>query len=107
MIPLTWYLVFSFMLIGLGAYGMSVKRNLIRILIGAEIMGNGVNIALVAFSLYYPGVFTITGQALIVLVISVTAAHTALAMVLMLMYHRRYHTVDLGRSVSAEVPTSE
>ena len=61
MVPLSWYLVVAFMLIGLGAYGMMVKRNLIRILIGAEIMGNGVNIALVAFSLYSP-VFNLTGQ---------------------------------------------
>jgi NADH:ubiquinone oxidoreductase subunit K len=101
MVPLTWYLALAFMLVGLGAYGMIVKRNLIRILIGAEIMGNGVNIALVAVSLYSP-VFTFTGQGLIILVISVAAAHTALAMVLMLMYNRRYHSVDLGRPVVRE-----
>ena len=101
MVPLSWYLVLSFMLIGLGGYGMMVKRNLIRILIGAEIMGNGVNIAIVAMSLYSP-VFTFTGQGLIILVISVAAAHTALAMVLMLMYNRRYDTVDLGQPVVKE-----
>lgn len=101
MVPLTWYLALAFMLVGLGAYGMIVKRNLIRILIGAEIMGNGVNIALVAVSLYSP-VFTFTGQGLIVLAISVAAAHTALAMVLMLMYNRRYQSVDLGRPVVQE-----
>lgn len=101
MIPLTWYLVLSFILIALGAYGMMVKRNLIRILIGAEIMGNGVNIALVAVSIYSP-TFSFVGQGLIILVISVAAAHTALAMVLMLMYHRRYGTVDLGTPISLE-----
>ncbi|MGY5875386.1 MAG: NADH-quinone oxidoreductase subunit K [Candidatus Thorarchaeota archaeon] len=101
MIPLSWYLALAFILIGLGAYGMIVKRNLIRILIGAEIMGNGVMIALVAFSFYYP-VFTIAGQGLIILVISVFAAHTALALVLMLMYHRRYGHVDLGIPYKAE-----
>ena len=101
MIPLSWYLVVSFILIALGAYGMMVKRNLIRILIGAEIMGNGVNIALVAVSIYSP-TFTFVGQGLIILVISVAAAHTALAMVLMLMYHRRYGTVDLGTPISLE-----
>ena len=101
MVPLSWYLVLSFMLIGLGGYGMMVKRNLIRILIGAEIMGNGVNIAIVAMSLYSP-VFTFTGQGLIILVISVAAAHTALAMVLMLMYNRRYDTVDLGQPIVKE-----
>lgn len=101
MIPLSWYLVLAFMLIGLGGYGMMVKRNLIRILIGAEIMGNGVNIALVAMSLYSP-VFTFTGQGLIILIISVAAAHTALALVLMLMYNQRYDSVDLGRPIQAE-----
>jgi len=101
MIPLSWYLAVSFILIGLGAYGMIVKRNLIRILIGAEIMGNGVNIALVAVSIYTP-TFTFVGQGLIILVISVAAAHTALAMVLMLMYNRRYGTVDLGTPISME-----
>jgi len=101
MIPLSWYLVLAFMLIGLGGYGMMVKRNLIRILIGAEIMGNGVIIALVAIALYSP-VFSFTGQGLIILVISVAAAHTALAMVLMLMYNRRYGSVDLGKPVEME-----
>ncbi|MHA3962381.1 MAG: NADH-quinone oxidoreductase subunit NuoK [Candidatus Thorarchaeota archaeon SMTZ1-45] len=103
MVPLSWYLILAFMLIGLGGYGMMVKRNLIRILIGAEIMGNGVNIALVAMSLYSP-VFTFTGQGLIILIISVAAAHTALALVLMLMYNRRYDTVDLGQPIVMEEP---
>lgn len=101
MIPLAWYLVVSFIMIGLGTYGMMVKRNLIRILISAEIMGNGVNIALVAVSIYNP-IFTFTGQGLLILVISVAVAHTALAMVLMLIYHRRYDTVDLGESILPE-----
>ncbi|MFW9848558.1 MAG: NADH-quinone oxidoreductase subunit NuoK [Candidatus Thorarchaeota archaeon] len=101
MVPLSWYLVVAFMLIGLGAYGMIVKRNLIRILIGAEIMGNGVNIALVAFAIY-GGFFSFTAQGLIMLVISVAAAHTALALVLMLMYNRRYDTVDLSRPIKEE-----
>jgi NADH:ubiquinone oxidoreductase subunit K len=104
-IPLSWYLVLAIMMVGLGAYGMMVKRNLIRILVSAEIMGNGVNIALVAISLYTP-VFTFTGQGLIILIISVAAAHTALAMVFMLMYHRRYNTVDLGEPI-LEVQSDE
>ncbi len=101
MIPLTNFLVVAFMLMGLGAYGMIVKRNLIRILIGAEIMGNGVNLALVALALY-SDVFSFTAQGLVILVISVAAAHTAIALVLMLMYNKRYGTVDLGQSVVTE-----
>ena len=91
----------AFILIGMGAYGMMVKRNLIRILIGAEIMGNGVNIALVAVAIYNPA-FSFLAQGLVIIVISVAAAHTALAMVLMLMYNNRYGTVDLGQPISLE-----
>ncbi|MFX0045081.1 MAG: NADH-quinone oxidoreductase subunit NuoK [Candidatus Hermodarchaeota archaeon] len=101
MIPLSWYLGLAFVLIGLGAYGMMVKRNLIRILIGAEIMANGVMIALVALAIY-GSVFQMTSQGLVILVISVAAAHTALAMVLMLMYNRRYGTSDLGTPITQE-----
>ncbi len=101
MIPLSWYLVVAFVLIGMGAYGMMVKRNLIRIIISAEIMGNGVSIALIATALFSP-VFTFTGQALVILVIAVSAAHTALGVVIMLLYNRRYNTVDLGLAVSAK-----
>ena len=39
-------------------------------------------------------------QAIVILVISVAAAHTALAMVLMLMYNRRYGTSDLGTPIT-------
>ena len=87
---------------------MMVKRNLIRILIAAEIMGNGVNIALVALAVYGRDlqdnpIFSYTPQGLIMLIISVAAAHTALALVLMLMYNRRYGTVDLSIPVQEEV----
>ncbi len=64
-------------------------------------MGNGVNLAIVAISIYSP-VFTFVGQGLIILVISVAAAHTALALVLMLIYNARYDTVDLGQAVLTE-----
>jgi len=101
MIPLSWYLAVSFILIGMGAYGMMTKRNLIRILISAEIMGNGVNVALVAVAIYNP-TFSFLGQGLIMLIISVAAAHTALAMVLMLVYNNRYSNVDLGQPISLE-----
>ncbi len=102
MVPLSWYLAVAFMLVGLGAYGMIVKRNLIRILLGAEIMGNGVNLALVAFAVYSDA-FSFTAQGLVILVISVAAAHTALALVLMLMYNRRFGTVDLSIAQMEEV----
>ncbi len=106
MIPLSWYLVVAFILVGMGAYGMMVKRNLIRILISAEIMANGANIALVAFALYN-NVFSFTGQGLIILIISVSAAHTALALVLMLMYNKRYGTVDFGHPIQKELVINE
>jgi NADH:ubiquinone oxidoreductase subunit K len=97
MIPLSYYIVVSMVLIGIGMYGIITKRNLIRILISAEIIGNGVNILLIAFSAY-SSPFVMTGQTLALLIIALSAGHTALGLALIMLFNRRYRTVDLEKA---------
>nr|MDO8098408.1 NADH-quinone oxidoreductase subunit NuoK [Candidatus Njordarchaeota archaeon] len=97
MIPLSYYIMVAIVLIGVGVYGITVKRNLIRILISAEIIGNGVNMILIAFSTYSI-LFTMTGQTLALLIIVLSAGHTALGLALIMLFNRRYRTVDLDRA---------
>jgi NAD(P)H-quinone oxidoreductase subunit 4L len=97
MIPLSYYIMVSMVLIGIGMYGIITKRNLIRILISAEIIGNGVNIILIAFSAY-SNPFVITGQTLALLIIALSAGHTALGLALIMLFNRRYRTVDLEKA---------
>ena len=48
MIPLEWYLVLAAALFCTGLYGVLSRRNAVAILMGVELMLNGVNINLVA-----------------------------------------------------------
>jgi NADH:ubiquinone oxidoreductase subunit K len=93
-VPLTWYLITAFTLFGLGIYGIATKRNLIRILISSEIAANGASIALIAFSTYSP-TFNITGQAFVLFLIALAAAQTAIVLCLVMLFNRRYRTIDL------------
>ena len=97
MIPLTYYVALAIALIGIGVYGIITKRNLIRILISAEIIGNGVNIILIAFSTYSSS-FSITGQSLALLIIALSAGHTAVGLALIMLFNRRYRTIDLEKA---------
>ena len=49
------YLILSAALFAIGAYGVLARRNLIIVLMSLELMLNGVNIALVTFSLAHAG----------------------------------------------------
>ncbi len=97
MIPLSYYIVVALVLIGVGVYGIITKRNLIRILISAEIIGNGVNIILIAFSLY-SSPFSMTGQSLALIIIALSAGHTAIGLAIIMLFNRRYGTVDLEKA---------
>jgi NAD(P)H-quinone oxidoreductase subunit 4L len=97
MIPLSYYIVVALTLIGIGVYGLITKRNLIRIIISAEIIANGVNLMLIAFSLYSSS-FLITGQSLALIIIALSAGHTAMGLALVMLFNRRYRTVDLEKA---------
>lgn len=92
MIPLTWYLVLAAALFCLGLYGALARRNAIAILMGIELMLNGVNLNLIAFWRYHlPG--SIAGQAFAVIVFAVAASEAAVGLALIISIYRRRQTV--------------
>lgn len=46
-------ILLSAFLVAIGAYGVLARRNLLIVLMSVEIMLNGANVALIAFSRYY------------------------------------------------------
>jgi len=48
--PIAWYLGVAAFLFGIGALGVLVRRNPLIVLLSLEIMLNGANLALIAFS---------------------------------------------------------
>ena len=73
LIPLNAYLLIASILFCIGVWGLINSRNAVRVLMSIELMLNGVNINLMAFSSYIDGNI-IRGQVFTVFVITVAAA---------------------------------
>jgi NADH-quinone oxidoreductase subunit K len=92
MVPLSWYLMLSAALFGIGLFGVLVRRNAVAILLGVELMLNAVNINLVAFW-RYSDVTSMMGQVFAVIVFAVAAAEVSVGLALVISVYRRRNTV--------------
>ena len=92
------YLILSSILFCIGMYGALAKRNAVVILMSIEIMLNGVNIALVAFSRYLaPDVIVLAGQVFVIFVMIVAAAEAAVGLAIIVAIYRSRQTVDASQ----------
>ena len=93
-------------LIAIGFYGIMAKRNLLKILISLDLMETGVNVFLVSVGYIPGGTAPIMNgnyssyvdplpQALVLTAIVIGLSVTALALVFVMLYHRRYGTIEL------------
>ena len=78
-IPLEAYLTIAAALFCIGVWGLINSRNAVRVLMSIELMLNGVNINLMAFSSFVDGDL-IRGQVFAVFVITVAAAEAAVGL---------------------------
>jgi len=90
MIPLEWYLILAGVLFSIGAYGILVERNGLKILMCLEIILNAANINLVAFS---GG--NLMGQQFALFSIAIAACEVAIGLALLIMLFRYMDTIDL------------
>jgi NADH-quinone oxidoreductase subunit K len=98
-IPISWYLVLSSVLFGLGVIAFVFKRNVITVFMSIELMLNAVNLAFVAFSRAHSassGAPNLDGLVFVFFVIVVAAAEAAvgLAIVIMLAQNRQSLNVE-------------
>ena len=89
---------YLFLLVGAALFsiGLAVvllKRHVIVVLMGIELMLNGANINLVAFSQYDPD--RLQGQMLTLFVMVVAAAESVVALAIVLLVYRHFRTVHL------------
>lgn len=90
------YLSLSALLFVIGAYGMCVSRNAVRVLMSIELMLNAVNMNMVAFSRYVDPV-NIHGQVFAIFILVVAAAEAAVGLAIVLSIYRNMSTVDMER----------
>ncbi len=87
------FFIVSIALLGIGIYGLAVKRNAIRMLFAIEIIINAANLNLVAFArfLSHSG-----GQTLALFSIAIAAAEVAVGLALIIVAYRMYKNVDIA-----------
>jgi NADH-quinone oxidoreductase subunit K len=92
-VPLSYYLVLSGILFGLGVIGFVFKRNIITIFMAIELMLNAVNLAFVAFARAWN---QLDGLIFVFFVIVVAAAEAAvgLAIAIVIAQNRRSLNVE-------------
>jgi NADH-quinone oxidoreductase subunit K len=94
-VALEHYLVVSTALFCLGVLGVILRRNLLVMYMGLELMLNAANLALVAFS---PFNNNLNGQIMVFFIITVAAAEVAVGLALIVALYRKRqsaHVEDL------------
>ena len=90
------YLILAGILFSVGLYGALAKRSAVVILMSIELMLNGVNVALVAFSNYVAPA-ALTGQVFAIFVMVVAAAEVAVGLAIIMTIYRRRETIDADK----------
>ena len=91
-VGLEHYLVVSAILFCLGLLGVTVRRNLLVIYMGLELMLNAANLTLVAFSRFNNN---LDGQVLVFFIITVAAAEVAVGLALIVALYRKRRTAHV------------
>jgi NADH:ubiquinone oxidoreductase subunit K len=93
-IGLEHYLFLGALLFVCGVICMATKRNAIGVLIGVELVLNGANINLVAFS-HFNAAFEVEGMTFALFVIVLAAGEAAVALAIVLNFYNNHTTVDV------------
>jgi NADH:ubiquinone oxidoreductase subunit K len=87
------FLTISTILVGIGVYGLIVKRNAIRMIFAIEIIANAANLNLVAFS---RSIGDVQGQVLTLFAIAIAAAEVAVGLAIVIIAYRLYREIDVA-----------
>jgi NADH-quinone oxidoreductase subunit K len=96
MIDLSIYLMFSIALYIVGIYCLATKRNMLRLIIGVEILVNAANINFITFAAYaLPGFVDSMGHSFAAISIGLAGAVSAVALAIVVVVYRHYGTLDV------------
>jgi NADH:ubiquinone oxidoreductase subunit K len=87
------FIIVSIALLAIGIYGVSVKRNAIRMLFAVEMIVNAANLNLVAFARFLPNS---QGQTIALFSIAIAAAEVGVGLALIIVAYRMYKNVDIA-----------
>jgi len=93
-VPISYYLILSAVLFGLGVVAFVFKRNIITIFMAIELMLNAVNLAFVAFARAHN---QLDGLVFVFFVIVVAAAEAAVGLAIVLTIVRNRESLNVDR----------
>jgi NADH:ubiquinone oxidoreductase subunit K len=91
------FLVLGSILFAMGMYGVLSRRNAIGILLSIELMLNGVNVLMVAFSRYLVSDQELAGQMFAIFIITQAAAEAAVGLAIIIAIYRQRRTVQVDQ----------
>jgi len=91
-VPLSYYLILSAILFGLGVAGFLFKRNIVTIFMSVELMLNAVNLTFVALSYTFR---QLDGQIFVLFVMVVAAAEAAVGLAIVLAVFRNRESLNV------------
>lgn len=97
MIPTAYYVLLGAAVFCIGAFGILTRRNALMFLISVELMLNGANVNLVAFSQYHGN---LTGQTFGLFTLALAAAEVAVGIGIVLVLFRNFDDVDVTDAVT-------
>jgi NADH-quinone oxidoreductase subunit K len=92
MIPVTHFMYLALALFLVGALGVLLRRNVLIVLMGVELMLNAANILLVAFSRWHGN---LDGQVMAMFVIAIAAAEAAVGLAIVVSLFRSRSGADI------------
>ena len=97
MLELLHFQILAAALFSLGIYGVLARRSAVMVLMAVELMLNAVNVNLVAFAAFGASreISIVTGQVIVIFVITVAAAEVGLALAVIMRLYRRHGSVNV------------
>jgi NADH-quinone oxidoreductase subunit K len=100
MVPLSYYLVLSAILFGLGAAGFILKRNILAMLMSVELMLNAVNLTFVTLSYSFR---QLDGQVFALLIMVVAAAEASVGLAIVIAVSRNRRTLNANEMTNTKL----
>ena len=96
MVGVTFYIAVATMLFGLGLYCLATKKNMIKLLLGIEVMAAAPNLLFIVFSAAKePGLIDPLAHVFVVTAIVIDGSLVAVGLALTIAVFRRFKTIDV------------
>ncbi len=88
-------IITSVILFILGIYGLSTRRNALKMLISIELLINAAALNIITFAYYFYSLVSLDAQIFVLFIIALAAAEAAIGLSIFLALHRLYGVPDL------------